>query len=147
VPTATELSIDLSAGMSAVHRANVSALRPGDDLVLVGKLEHAVSGAISVRARGPRGPVEATIPVALDPRAAVEADPVHRHLPRTWARLQIAHLSRTKGFSARDEIVALSRRYGVGSRFTSFLVLENDAMYREFGVARNADQTDTWDGG
>jgi hypothetical protein len=70
----------------------------------------------------------------------------HRHLPRTWAQAEIAHLTQTQGATARDEIIALSKHYTVMSRHTSLIVLENDAMYREFNVVRASKNTDKWDG-
>jgi tetratricopeptide (TPR) repeat protein/Mg-chelatase subunit ChlD len=53
--------------------------------------------------------------------------------PRLWAR------GRVRALEADDEaslasIVELSERYQVLSRYTSFLALENDAMFRDFGI-------------
>ncbi|MEX1365497.1 MAG: VIT domain-containing protein, partial [Nannocystaceae bacterium] len=144
VPAAHDLELDLPDGMVAVHRMDTAGLRPGDSLVLVGKLSRPIHDEVLVRGRGPAGPVEASFRVDLEATrgSAVE----HRHLPRTWAQAEIASLTQTQGFDAKDEIVALSKHYTVMSRHTSLLVLENDAMYREFNVVRAAKNTDTWDG-
>lgn len=144
VPMATDLELDLPDGMVAVHRHGTAGLRPGDSLVLLGKLSRPVHDDVVVRARGPEGPVEARFRVDLE---ADRSSPVeHRHLPRTWAQAEIAHLTQTRGAAAKDEIVALSKHYTVMSRHTSLIVLENDAMYREFNVVRAAKGTDKWDG-
>ncbi len=144
VPVAHNLEIDLPDGMVAVHRHGTDGLRPGEALVLLGKLSRAVHDEVIVRAQGPSGPLETRFRVDLE---ADRGSPVqHRHLPRTWAQAEIANLTQTKGFAARDEIVALSKHYTVMSRFSSLLVLENDAMYREFNVVRAANNTDKWDG-
>lgn len=144
VPMATDLELDLPDGMVAVHRHGTPGLRPGDTLVLVGKLARPVHDEVVVRARGPEGPVEARFRVDLE---ADRSSPVeHRHLPRTWAQAEIAHLTQTRGAAARDEVIALSKHYTVMSRHTSLIVLENDAMYREFNVVRAAKDTDKWDG-
>ncbi|MCA9650590.1 MAG: FecR domain-containing protein [Myxococcales bacterium] len=144
VPAAHDLELELPDGMVAVHRMGGGGLRPGDSLVLVGKLSRPVHDEVVVRGRGPEGPIEARFRVDLE---ADRVSPVeHRHLPRTWAQAEIAHLTQTKGFDAKDEIVALSQHYTVMSRHTSLLVLENDAMYREFNVVRAAKNTDKWDG-
>lgn len=144
VPVANDVQIETPDGMAAIHRHGGQGLRPGDSLVLVGKLAHPVDGDIVVRTPGENGPVEARFPVKLE---ADRSSPVeHRHLPRTWAQAEIAELTRTKGFDAREQIVALSKHYTVMSRHTSLLVLENDAMYREFNVVRAAKNTDKWDG-
>ncbi|MCA9704848.1 MAG: hypothetical protein KDK70_03230, partial [Myxococcales bacterium] len=144
VPMATDLELDTPDGMVAVHRHGTAGLRPGDDLVLVGKLSRPVHDDVIVRARGPEGPVEARFRVDLE--ADRGSPQQHRHLPRTWAQAQIAHLTQTRGFDAQDEIIALSKHYTVMSRHTSLIVLENDEMYREFNVVRAAKNTDKWDG-
>lgn len=144
VPVARELELDLPDGMTAVRTLDSASLREGDSVILLGKLRHPVEGDVVVRARGPRGPIEAKFAVTL---TADRGSPVsHRHLPRTWAAQQIQHLTQTRGFDAKDEIIELSKDYTVMSRFTSLLVLENDAMYREFNVVRAAKDTDKWTG-
>lgn len=144
VPMATDVELDLPDGMVAVHRHGTAGLRPGDTLVLLGKLARPVHDEVVVRARGPEGLVEARFRVDME---ADRTSPVeHRHLPRTWAQAEIAHLTQTRGAAAQDEIIALSKHYTVMSRHTSLIVLENDAMYREFNVVRAAKNTDTWDG-
>jgi hypothetical protein len=144
VPVAREIELDLPDGMTSVRTLDTAGLREGDSVILLGKLRHPVEGDVVVRARGPRGPIEAKFSVAL---TADRASPVsHRHLPRTWAAQQIQHLTQTRGFDAKAEIIALSEDYTVMSRFTSLLVLENDAMFREFNVVRAAKDTDRWTG-
>lgn len=144
VPMATDVELDLPDGMVAVHRHGTAGLRPGDTLVLLGKLARPVHDEVVVRARGPEGPVEARFRVDLEADRSSPVD--HRHLPRTWAQAEIAHLTQTRGAAAQAEIIALSKHYTVMSRHTSLIVLENDAMYREFNVVRAAKNTDTWDG-
>ncbi|MEM9455667.1 MAG: VIT domain-containing protein [Myxococcota bacterium] len=144
VPMATDLELDTPDGMVAVHRLGTAGLRPGDNLVLVGKLSGPVHDEVLVRARGSEGPVQARFRVDLE--ADRGSPQQHRHLPRTWAQAEIAHLTQTRGFDARDEIIALSKHYTVMSRHTSLIVLENDEMFREFNVVRAAKNTDRWDG-
>jgi hypothetical protein len=145
VPAARNVTFDVPEGMMLVREQNASALRPGDTVVLAGKLRHPVQGEIKLRAQGPNGPVEAAFPIELSATRS-SASPVNAHLPRTWAKMQIQHLTQTKGFEAQEEIIALSKDYTVLSRHTALLVLENDAMYREFNVVRKAKDTDTWKG-
>ncbi|MCH9688690.1 MAG: FecR domain-containing protein [Deltaproteobacteria bacterium] len=144
VPVVHDLELDLPDGMVAVHRHGTGGIRPGDSLVLLGKLSRAVHDEVILRARGPQGPIEARFRVDLE--AERDSPEQHRHLPRTWAQAEIADLTQTRGFDARDQIVALSKHYTVMSRFSSLLVLENDAMYREFNVVRAAKNTDKWNG-
>ncbi|MCA9696192.1 MAG: hypothetical protein KC431_01620, partial [Myxococcales bacterium] len=74
------------------------------------------------------------------------AGSVHSHLPRTWAQQEISYLTQHEGAAAKERIIALSREYNVLSRWTALLVLENDRMYREFNVARKAENKDGWNG-
>lgn len=146
VPVAREVAIDLPDGMIYTHPADVAAIRPGDTLVLLGKLARPVDGPLTVRARGADGrEVADTFQVKL---AADRVDPSgrHAHLPRTWAREEIEALTTTQGHAAKPTIIELSKRYTVLSRYTALLALENDAMYREFNVVRNAGGTDKWEG-
>lgn len=145
VPSLRDVQFDLPKGMAAVRQKNVSALRPGDTVMLAGKLRGPVNGPITLRAQGPKGPVTQSFDVSMSASRA-SAGGVDSHLPRTWAQMQIAHLTRTEGFGARDEIIALSKDYNVLSRHTALLVLENDAMYREFNVVRAEKNTDKWEG-
>ncbi len=145
VPVARNVRIETPDGLVEVRHNEIAGLRPGDEIIVSGKLSHPVRGNVRVLADGPTGPIEATFAVDLDPsRTAAPAQ--FRHLPRTWASMEIAHLTKTRGFDARDQIVALSKDYTVLSRFTALLVLENDAMFREFNVVRSASTTDKWKG-
>ncbi|MBN1444050.1 MAG: FecR domain-containing protein, partial [Planctomycetes bacterium] len=63
-------------------------------------------------------------------------------VPRLWARLRIDALERDSAFEHRKEIVQLGKEYYVMTPFTSLLVLENDAMYAEYGIDRG--RRDHW---
>ncbi|MBK6921678.1 MAG: FecR domain-containing protein [Deltaproteobacteria bacterium] len=145
VPMAKNVRLELPDGMVDVRHSEAAGLRPGDELVVTGKLSHPVKGEVTLLADGPQGPVRATFPVDIT-ATRTGAPAQNQHLPRTWAAMQIAHLTKTAGFDAHDRIVALSKDYTVLSRFTALLVLENDAMYREFNVVRTAASTDKWGG-
>jgi hypothetical protein len=145
VPALRNASLDLPDGMVMARMNNVSAIRPGDTVVVTGKLHHRVSGDVVLHGRGPNGPVSARFPVELSATAG-GSSPVDAHLPRTWAKMQIQHLTKTEGFRAKEDIIALSKDYTVLSRHTALLVLENDAMFREFNVVRSAKNTSKWKG-
>ncbi|MBX7077908.1 MAG: FecR domain-containing protein [Nannocystaceae bacterium] len=145
VPVARNVRLQTPSGMVDVRHSEGAGLRPGDEVIVTGKLAHPVKGELTLVADGPNGPVEARFPVDLNV-SKTGAPAQNQHLPRTWAAMEIAHLTRTQGFDAHDRIVALSKDYTVLSRFTALLVLENDAMYREFNVVRTASTTDAWRG-
>ncbi len=145
VAQASNVRIETPAGMVAVHHDAGDGLRPGEGVVVTGKLEHPVRGEVHLLADGPSGPIDERFRVDVSPVASGGAAQ-NRHLPRTWAQMEIAALTRREGAAASARIVALSKDYTVLSRFTSLLVLESDAMYREFDVERTTDRTDAWDG-
>lgn len=145
VPALRNASLELPDGMVMARMNNVSAIRPGDTVVVAGKLHHRVSGDVVLHGSGPNGPVSARFPVELSATAG-GSSPVDAHLPRTWAKMQIQHLTKTEGFRAKEDIIALSKDYTVLSRHTALLVLENDAMFREFNVVRSAKNTSKWKG-
>jgi Ca-activated chloride channel homolog len=62
-------------------------------------------------------------------------------IQRMWAWHKIQDLLRViyegkESSSTRDEIVALGTAYSITSPYTSFLVLENEQMYRDFQIER-----------
>jgi tetratricopeptide (TPR) repeat protein len=65
-----------------------------------------------------------------------------QHLPRTWARLEIDRLVSSGAAAAKNEIIALSKNMYVMSPFTSLLVLETEAMYKQYGIDRG--RKDHW---
>lgn len=146
VPVARDVDLTLPEGMLYVHPEQVSALRPGDTVTLLGKLSKPVHGPLTLRATGPDGQVvQDSVQVDLEATPGAGAER-RAHLPRTWAREEIEALTATRGHAARPEIIELSRRHNVLSRYTALLVLENDAMYREFNVVRQSGRTTGWNG-
>jgi hypothetical protein len=67
-------------------------------------------------------------------------------LPRTWAKLEIGRLeglyARTGDKKVRDTITQLSLETYVMCRWTSLIVLENQRMYRDYGVEQG--RSDHW---
>ena len=151
VPVLRDVQVELPPGLTDVYPKTLGAIRPGDTVTLVGKLADvdpmALRGDVRLVGRGEGRPIDERFQVMLDAEySAAGATSVHAHLPRTWAQHEITHLTQTEGAAARDRIVALSREYNVLSRFTALLVLENDRMYREFRVARRAEDKNAWSG-
>ncbi|MBX3468039.1 MAG: FecR domain-containing protein [Planctomycetes bacterium] len=95
-------------------------------------------------ARLPRGdalPATLAVTGTLDGapwRREVSLERVERgagYLPRAWARLEVDRLV-ALGPERRTEVVALSKQSHVLSPYTSLLVLETDAMHKEFDVPK-----------
>ena len=64
------------------------------------------------------------------------------YLPRTWAKLEIDRLLAEDAEQNKQRIIELSKAMYVMTPFTSLLVLENEAMYKEFKVDRG--RKDHW---
>jgi len=132
-PLVVGATLDLPASFVDVHPKTLPNLRLGQELLVVGKLAGMEPGEVTLRGRLAGQPYASSQPVTWTGQA-------RRHnplVPRLWALARLAELQATgDGAAARREIVDLSQQYSVLSRHTSFLVLENDAMYREFGIAR-----------
>jgi hypothetical protein len=80
-------------------------------------------------------PFDRTLPVGdIAPNAG--------YLPRTWAKLEIDRLLAEDAGKNRQTITDLSKAMYVMTPFTSLLVLENEAMYKEFNVDRG--RKDHW---
>ena len=119
------------AGDAQVFPQQATALYQGDELVALIKTAPGQSPA-SVTLTGMAGgkPVSQRIALA----AAVDAPGVAR---RFGADL-IAQLEASD--ADRETIVAASRDYGVLSKYTSLLVLENDEAYRKYNIERKQEQ-------
>jgi hypothetical protein len=66
-------------------------------------------------------------------------------VPVIWASRKIDALTLRADKASEKEVVRLSKRYSLPSRYTSFIVLETEEMYKEFGVQRDKDRIE-WQG-
>ncbi|MBY0527746.1 MAG: FecR domain-containing protein [Gemmataceae bacterium] len=64
------------------------------------------------------------------------------YLPRTWAKLEIDRLLAEDQEKHKNKIIDLSKAMYVMTPFTSLLVLENEAMYKQYNVDRG--RKDHW---
>lgn len=64
------------------------------------------------------------------------------YLPRTWAKLAIDSWVASDSAAHKDDIIELSKSMYVMSPYTSLLVLEDEAMYAQYGVDRG--RKDHW---
>lgn len=138
-----------------------SQLADGEELELVAKLAgEGTPVAVELTGTVDGAPWHRTIP--FDGKPHDQAG----YLPRLWAQRHIAarllakhepvvvppcdgksyptegELREARDEAIRKEIIGLGKRYFLLSRHTSLLVLENDAMYAQYGVAKGAG--DTW---
>jgi hypothetical protein len=119
------------AGDAQVFPQQATTLLQGDELVALIKTPAGVApGSLTLTALAGGKPVTRKIAIA----APVDEPGVAQ---RFGADL-IAQLEASD--ADRETIVAASRGYGVLSKFTSLLVLENDEAYRKYHIERKAQQ-------
>ena len=141
-------------------------LADGEELELVARLDgDAAPAAIELTGMRDGAPWQRTIPVAASRTGAAG------YLPRLWAQRHIAarllakhepvvvpacprdtpgskpacpseaELRERRDEAIRKEIIGLGTQYFLLSRHTSLLVLENDAMYAQYGVVKGNGET------
>jgi Ca-activated chloride channel family protein len=126
-PVLTEL--ELSAGrfeLEEIYPVRIPDVFAGEELVLFGRYSGSGSGAISVT--GERQGRDVTF--ATDVIFPEESD-ANAYIPRLWASRKLGHLERqiwTEGETGSlvEEMRRLALRYGLPSRYTSYLVEEPD---------------------
>jgi tetratricopeptide (TPR) repeat protein len=143
-PTLSDLELSFEGlDVHHVYPARLEALSAGSEAVIVGRYDVGGQGAIKLRGKLAGKPFERRFPLAL---AALDAEKrANSFIPRLWAKHHLDALSAEGHGQNRAEIVRVSKAYTVLSKATAFLVLENEKMYREFGVKRRKDRSD-WKG-
>lgn len=143
-PTLSDLELSFEGlDVHHVYPARLESLSAGSEAVIVGRYDKGGQGAIKLRGKLAGKPFERRFPLAL---AALDAEKrANSFIPRLWAKHHLDALSAEGHAQNRAEIVRVSKAYTVLSKATAFLVLENEKMYREFGVKRRKDRSD-WKG-
>lgn len=141
--TLRDVEVTLPAGLTDVTPATLAPIRAGSEVVVTARATgERVKGDVVLRGRLGGAPFEARYPVDV----ALTADSGNAFVPRLFAAARIAEREREATSPAlRAELVSLSQRYRVPSRFTSLLVLESEAMFRAFGIDRSAGSS-VWTG-
>ena len=140
--TLRDVEVVLPAGLHDVAPSSLAPLRAGSETIVTARLSgDSVKGDIILRGKVGGDPFEAKYPI--DVKATGEAG--NAFVPRLFAAARIADRERDATDAQKSELVALSRRFSVPSRFTSLLVLESEAMFKAFGIER-ADHGPQWTG-
>ena len=140
--TLRDVEVVLPAGLREMSPASLPPLRAGSETIITARLGgDAVKGDIILRGKVGGDPFEAKYPV--DIKATTDAG--NAFVPRLFAAARIADRERDATDAQKSELVALSRRFSVPSRFTSLLVLESEAMFKAFGIER-VDHGTQWTG-
>lgn len=140
MPVVRSPSLELPSSMTYVFPRKLPNLVVGEEVRVYGQLAAPEDGKPTrVRLSGElaAAPWELVSEVAWGAGAERQAAIV----PRLWAAARIDDLVASGGPSAKKEIIELSKRFHVLSRYTSMLVLENDAMFAEMGITRTVPGT------
>jgi hypothetical protein len=128
VPRLTDAKIIAPDGAIAFP-AHATTIYAGDELVALMKTQD-VPKTLELTGERDGKPVEQTISLA-------SAQPVE-HVAQRWAAYELTAMETAD--ATREDIVKLSQDYGVLSRFTSLLVLENDEAYKQYQIARKQEE-------
>jgi hypothetical protein len=137
-----DVEVILPEGLRDVVPAKLATIRAGSETLVAARLHgDRASGDVVLRGKVAGEPFEARWPIEV----RVTSDEGNAWAARTWAAMRVADDERAGDDSARAEAVALSHRFRVPSRSTSLLVLESEAMFHAFGIAR-AEHAFEWTG-
>jgi len=140
--TLRDVEVTLPPGLTDVAPAALAPIRAGGEAIVAARVGDArVVGDVVLRGKVGGQPFEARYPIDV----AATTDAGNAFVPRLYAAARIADRERLGGADSRTELVSLSQRYHVPSRFTSLLVLESEAMFRAFGIERDEGAT-AWTG-
>ncbi len=123
-----------------VSPASLPNLGVGEQVTVAGR--YRGTGSLEVKMTGTIAGRDFTTEAAFDVGPGKAGN---SFVPLVWAARRIDDLTLAGDEESIEEVVALSKRYSLPSRWTSFIVLENDAMYKEFGVKQTDDRLD-WAG-
>lgn len=131
--TLRDPTLELPAGLRAISPSSLPTVRAGGELIVVARMSGPeVRGEAVLRGTVGGERFEARYPLLV--RASSSEG--NAFVPRLYAATRIAELEARGGEGSREEIVSLSQRFHVASRYTSLLVLESEAMRRAFHVQR-----------
>lgn len=113
-----------------VYPKEVKDIFAGTQVILIGKYKSAAKGTLDLT-----GKVNGIAKTYSFPLTFPVNDPDHTYLPRLWAMRRIGHLTEIaqdnhENREVIDEIVALSKKYGIISAYTSFLVTDPAENHR-----------------
>ncbi|MET0593374.1 MAG: VIT domain-containing protein, partial [Polyangiaceae bacterium] len=136
-PVIKGANVETPSSFADVYPKTLRNLRLGEQVVLVGRLLTQDPGLVKLRGEVAGQTYTLTRPV----RWTAEANRQNPLVPRLWSLAKITDLESSTDAPTVQQIVDLSKRYHVMSRYTSLLVLENDQMFAEYGIKRTGGAT------
>ncbi|MBI5486637.1 MAG: FecR domain-containing protein [Deltaproteobacteria bacterium] len=127
-----DAQLSLPAGLSEAQPRDLPAVRAGDELIVVARMDDHVQGEVVLKGKVGGEDYEQRYPIDLEVTSAKG----NSFVPRLWAEAKIADLTLADAEANKDKIVELSQEHRALSRFTSLLVLESEAMYEAYDIDR-----------
>ncbi len=131
-PTITDLEINAGNGLDQVFVTAAGKISEGDEVALLARTHHALPGRIKITGRLGGKTFEESY------ETDVEKGAEFGYIPILWARQYLTRLMGDGLEKNRGRIIALGLSYALMTPFTSFLVLESDAAYRQQGIPRRS---------
>lgn len=137
-----DVELVLPEGLHDAAPQVLAPIRAGGETIVTARLSgESAKGEIVLRGKVGGDAFEAKYPIDVN----AKTDAGNAFVPRLYAAARITDRDRSAQDSARAELVALSRRFAVPSRYTSLLVLESEAMFKAFGIERS-ERAAAWTG-
>lgn len=137
-PVLSRVSVDLPRVETAdVYPRELGDLFQGEQVLVVGRYKNAADSTIVLR-----GEIEGEKKSCTYEGAFPETATDHAFIEGLWARRKVGYLLdqiRLHGENQelKDEVIRLSRRHGIITPYTSFLILESHDQYKEHGIVLN----------
>jgi Ca-activated chloride channel family protein len=134
-PVLSDTALDFGKiKVSEIYPITLPDIFKGTQLVLMGRYSGDGQSAITLK-----GNVDGKSRSWTYENTFAKENKDNSFIPRLWAQRKIGYLTgeiRLKGQNKElvDEIVKLSKRYGIMTPYTSFLILENETDYRRWGI-------------
>lgn len=140
-PVIEDASIDISGvEVADMAPADLGQLTSGEEVTVTGRYQG--TGTVTVTLTGK---VEGQDYETQYSFQVGEGKQANSFVPLIWACQTMDGLEMAGDEESLERAVEISRRFAIPCRETSFIVLENDAMYREFSV-QHADDRYEWSG-
>jgi hypothetical protein len=129
----SDVSLTLPDGLADVAPSHLCALRAGSETVIAARMHgSSVKGDVVLKGKVGGEAFEAHYPIDV----TAVSDDKNAFVPRLFAASFIDEKERFGTDADKPDLISLSRKYGVPSKFTSLLVLESEAMFQAFGIER-----------
>lgn len=136
LPTLTEVSIDLGAGLDQVFVSGGARVAQGSEVSVLARSHHDLPSRVKVTGKLAGAPFEKTYDITND------AGVLAAFVPRLWATEYVRSIlgAAEDPDKERGRISALGVEYGLLTPYSSILALESEAAYSRMGIQRRARQ-------